>query len=136
MNVLLAGPRGRGRLVYSSGPDRSARRDVCPRCAAAPCRCDRVQTRPAGEHDVRVRRERSGRKGKTVTVAGPLFLPRDEAKSLLGQLKRRCGGGGTIKQGRAQSGEPCFDLELQGDHVERVLQQLDAAGFPAKHAGG
>jgi translation initiation factor 1 len=126
----------KGRLVYSTGPDRSGRSDACPRCAATPCRCAEVRPRPAAEHDVRVRRERAGRKGKTVTVTGPLFLPRDEAKRLLGQLKRRCGGGGALKQARSRSGEPCFELELQGDHVERVLERLGAEGYPAKRSGG
>jgi translation initiation factor 1 len=83
-----------------------------------------------------VRRERSGRRGKTVTVVHPLQLSRDAAESLLRELKQRCGSGGTLRPEPARDGRAAFALELQGDHVDVIVAELSAAGFDAKRAGG
>lgn len=95
-----------------------------------------IVPRPPAAHAVRVRRERGGRRGKTVTVAAPLFLERAAAAELLGRLKRACGGGGTLKP--VDSGDGCgaLALELQGDHADRVVELLADGGFPVKRAGG
>ncbi len=85
---------------------------------------------------MRVRREKAGRGGKTVTVAGPFVLIRDEAAALLAAWKRLCGGGGTLKTVKTPGGDAAFELELQGDHADRILAALVAAGFPAKRSGG
>ncbi|MCP3981314.1 MAG: hypothetical protein GY716_18590 [bacterium] len=118
------------RLVYSSGDggdrrgsgagDRGEPRTVCP----------------PGEHAVRVRRERSGRKGKTVTLVGPLFLTRHEATKMTKELKRRCGSGGKLGVAAGRDGRAVFEIELQGDHVETMLIELERRGFPAKQSGG
>jgi len=81
---------------------------------------------------VRVRAERGGRQGKTVTVCGPFHLERDEAARLLAGLKRECGSGGTVKRGVASTGSPFRTIEIQGDHVERLIERLAARGFPAR----
>lgn len=111
------------RLVWSSETGR-----VCPGCgkAVAACIC-RKKTAAAGDGVVRVRRETKGRGGKTVTVVSG--IPGDEAslKALAGELKRRCGSGGTLKDGV---------LEIQGDHVELLLAELAARGHKAKRSGG
>jgi translation initiation factor 1 len=76
---------------------------------------------------VKVRRETSGRKGKAVTtVAG---VPLDDAglRELAGRLKKRCGVGGSVKDGV---------IELQGDHRDVVLDVLRADGYDAVLAGG
>lgn len=126
------------RLVYSSGPGGGSKANAgaCPRCGAAPCRCAAVAVLAPASHSVRVRRERSGRKGKTVTVAEPLFVERDEARALLKELKRGCGSGGAVKESTSQDGRPCFALEVQGDHVAAVTDGLVRRGYPAKRAGG
>lgn len=85
---------------------------------------------------MRVRREKAGRGGKTVTTAGPLFLARSVAEELLAALKRGCGAGGTLKSADAPDGAPCLVLEIQGDHAGRVVAELTRRGFPAKRAGG
>jgi translation initiation factor 1 len=79
-----------------------------------------------------VRIERGGRKGKTVTVCGPFFLARDEAARLLAGLKRGCGSGGTLKRGTTASGAPCEAIEIQGDHVGRLIERLSAIGYPVR----
>jgi translation initiation factor 1 len=83
-------------------------------------------TAPAGGR-VKVRRETSGRRGKTVTtVAG---VPVDDAglRELAGRLKKRCGVGGSAKDGV---------IELQGDHREAVVEVLRADGYDVVLAGG
>ncbi len=81
---------------------------------------------------MRVRRETGGRRGKTVTVAAPLFVPRAEADALSTRLKKLCGGGGTVVASAAPDGAACFALEVQGDHVEKVAAELRAQGFRAR----
>lgn len=90
---------------------------------------------PAGQSP-RVRRDRAGRGGKTVTVAGPLVLTRDEATALLASWKKLCGSGGTLKEGKTADGSPAFELEIQGDHADRLVDELVKAGYRAKRAGG
>lgn len=119
------------RLVYRSGPDGESsdhRRNGCSRCGTEPCRC--APTGPAGP--VHVRRERSGRKGKTVTVAEPLALDRDEARALVRELKRELGSGGSA---RALDEPGRVAIEIQGDHVERLAAALRRRGHDAR-AGG
>jgi translation initiation factor 1 len=132
-------PGGRARLVWSSerGNDNTNKGKACSRCGAEPCRCEPVRSLPpAGQTAVRVRREKGGRGGKTVTVAGPLALTRDDAAALLASWKRLCGGGGTLRTVRTAGGDAAFEVEVQGDHADRVLAALVEAGYPAKRSGG
>jgi translation initiation factor 1 len=107
-----------GDLVYSSsdGDLRNARRDEA-----------RAAARPAGGGRVKVRRETSGRRGKTVTTVSDVPLGDDALRELAGKLKKRCGVGGSAKGGV---------IELQGDHRDVVLEVLKAEGFDAVLAGG
>lgn len=73
---------------------------------------------------VRVFREKGGRGGKTVTVVRG--LPGDLAAAAT-DLKRHCGSGGSVKNGA---------IEIQGDHREKVIARLQAAGHRVKAAGG
>jgi len=125
------------RLVYSSGPDGvgDALPERCSSCGSEPCRCQR--SRAPRSAAVRVRRERSGRRGKTVTVAAPLGPGRDAATVLLQLLKRRCGSGGTLKPlEQSGAGAAGFSIEIQGDHVDRVIAALEAEGYRPKREGG
>jgi translation initiation factor 1 len=76
---------------------------------------------------VRLRREVKGRGGGTVIVIAGVALPDAQLKELAGALKKRCGCGGTIKGGA---------IEIQGDHRDLLLQELQARGFRVKLAGG
>src|SRR3954453_5681977 len=76
---------------------------------------------------VKVRRETAGRKGKTATTVFNLPLSDDEIRDLAGQLKKRCGVGGSAKDGV---------IELQGDHRDAVVAALKAEGYDVKLAGG
>jgi translation initiation factor 1 len=76
---------------------------------------------------VKVRRETSGRRGKAVTTVAGVPLDDDGLKDLAGRLKKRCGVGGSVKDGV---------IELQGDHRDAVLEALKADGYDAVLAGG
>lgn len=111
-------------LVWSSELGR-----VCSGCgrAVASCICTKRQARPAGDGIVRVRRESKGRGGKTVTVVTGVPVDDDALKLLAGELKRRCGTGGTVKDGT---------IEIQGDHCDLLVAELARRGFTVKRAGG
>jgi translation initiation factor 1 len=121
------------RLVYSTGPEGADDDggETCPRCGPRPCRCNAGKILPPAAHAIVVRRERSGRRGKTVTLAGPFNLAADEAAALLKQLKRHCGCGGTLK-GVGREGRT---LEIQGDQVARVAEHLAGLGYRVKRSG-
>ena len=111
-------------LVWSSELGR-----VCPGCgkAAAKCVCSKKEVRPGGDGIVRVQRETKGRGGKTVTVVSGVPGGDEAAKALAGELKRRCGSGGTLKEG---------NIEIQGDHRDLVVAELERRGYRVKRAGG
>ena len=117
-----------GRTVYSTESPVVRRENPASQEPAA--------SLPPSSQSPRVRREKAGRGGKTVTVAGPLVLARPEAEALLASWKRMCGGGGALKAGNTADGLPAFELEVQGDHAERLVAELVKAGYRAKRAGG
>ena len=112
------------RTVYTSGPGGGRSVPDEPGERGEP-----RASQPAERQPVHVRLERAGRGGKTVTVAGPFVLVRSEAVALLSELKRSCGGGGTLKLSTTPGGEPAFLLELQGEHRARLPELLRARGF-------
>ena len=105
----------RGDMVWSSS-DGDLRRARDPKTVT------RTTTGP-----VKVRRETAGRKGKTVTTVSNLPLGEDALRDLAGRLKKRCGVGGSAKDGV---------IEIQGDHRDTVLAVLRADGLTAVLAGG
>jgi len=110
--------------VYSTSTGRH-----CPKCGKplAACTCTQKTTRPPGDGVVRIFRDSKGRKGKTVTLITGLALREDALRELLTELKRKVGTGGALKDGV---------LEIQGDHVERVIALLVQDGHAARRAGG
>ena len=78
-------------------------------------------------HRVRVKREVAGRRGKGVTTIYDVPLDDAGLRELAGRLKKRCGVGGSAKDGV---------IELQGDHREVVVEVLRAEGYDAVLAGG
>ena len=118
------------RVVYDSAIGRTDRCSFCKRRLEA-CVCPNRQQAaipPRGDGIVRVSRDRKGRRGKTVTVV--TGLPGDTAalEELAGVLKRLCGSGGTV----TEAGQ----VEVQGDHRERVAARLTELGHRVKLAGG
>jgi translation initiation factor 1 len=82
---------------------------------------------PAGPPRIRVARETAGRSGKGVTVVTGLPLSGEALEQLAGQLKRSCGAGGAVRDGR---------IEIQGEQRDRVVAELMKLGYDAKRAGG
>ena len=76
---------------------------------------------------VKVRREVAGRRGKAVTTVSGVPLDDAGLRELAGRLKKRCGVGGSAKNGV---------IELQGDHRDAVMQVLRDAGYDPVLAGG
>src|SRR5919198_5408262 len=76
---------------------------------------------------VKVRRETAGRRGKAVTTISDVPLDDAALKQLAGRLKKRCGIGGSAKNGV---------IELQGDQRDVVVEVLRADGYDVVLAGG
>jgi translation initiation factor 1 len=104
------------RMVYSSS-DGDLRRARDPA----------LKARKAAGGRVKVKRETSGRRGKAVTTIYDVPLADDGLKELAGRLKKRCGVGGSVKDGV---------IELQGDHRSVVIEVLKADGYDVVAAGG
>src|SRR2546423_15601462 len=90
------------RLVYSTDGGRVSN---CPRCGLPykNCRCSQSE-QPGRKSDgiVRVKRDRKGRGGKTVTVIDGVMGSEAELTTLAQQLKKFCGSGGTVKDGNVE----------------------------------
>src|SRR5258708_2193273 len=117
------------RIVYSTD---SGRVTTCPTCGLPykQCRCDQfAASGPVKKSDgiVRVMRDRKGRGGKTVTVIAGVMGSEAELTTLAQQLKKLCGSGGTVKDG---------NIEIQGDHCDKVMAKLTELGYKVKRADG
>ncbi len=102
---------------------------LCPKCKQLKktCSCRSEPPAPSKSSVVRVGRETKGRRGKGVTIISDLPLDETGLAELAAKLKTRLGTGGTIKDGR---------IEIQGDHRDRIVQELEGLGYRVKRAGG
>lgn len=83
--------------------------------------------RPKGDGVIRIQRQTSGRKGKGVCVISGFDLDDSQLMQLAAELKKRCGCGGSVKEG---------SIEIQGDKRELLKALLEDKGFKVKLAGG
>jgi len=112
-------------LVYSTDMGRT-----CPECRRPieQCRCkQKAATAPSGDGTVRVGRQTKGRKGKGVTVVTGLPLGQADLEKLGRELKKKCGSGGTVRDGT---------IEIQGEHRDTLVEELIRRGYSAKRSGG
>ena len=111
-------------LVYSTDIGR-----LCPQClrAVTACVCKGSFKPKHGDGVARVSRETKGRAGKGVTLIAGLPVMDDDLGKIATELKKRCGTGGTVKDGV---------IEIQGDHRDTLVAELLKRGFKAKKAGG
>jgi translation initiation factor 1 len=116
------------RLVYSTESGK-----ICSECQNpfSECTCKKKKSRsqPNIKIDgiIRVQREVKGRKGKAVTTVSGFQINAAKLKKLATDLKRRCGTGGSVKDGV---------IIIQGDHREILITELNNRGFKAKIGGG
>lgn len=102
------------RLVYSTATGRITPEKPQP-------------TRPQGDGIVRIQRQTSGRKGKGVCLIGGIDMDDEALGKLAAELKKKCGCGGSVKDGV---------IEIQGDKRDLLKQLLEAKGMKVKLAGG
>src|SRR5262249_43420853 len=111
------------RIVYSTASGRT-----CPKCGwpERDCKCSGqfAASAPVPERIVaKLRMEKKGRGGKTVTVV--YDLPQNQAflKDLASELKRACGAGGAVVDNT---------VEIQGDLRDRIRAALTKKGWTVK----
>ncbi|AGE18431.1 translation initiation factor [Serratia marcescens] len=102
------------RLVYSTDTGRIKQEEVKPQ-------------RAKGDGVVRIQRQTSGRKGKGVCLITGVDLDDAALDKLAAELKKKCGCGGSVKDGV---------IEIQGDKRDLLKQLLEAKGMKVKLAGG
>ncbi|HEJ7174338.1 TPA: stress response translation initiation inhibitor YciH [Serratia marcescens] len=102
------------RLVYSTDTGRIKQEEVKPQ-------------RAKGDGIVRIQRQTSGRKGKGVCLIAGVDLDDAALDKLAAELKKKCGCGGSVKDGI---------IEIQGDKRDLLKQLLEAKGMKVKLAGG
>ena len=100
--------------------------DIPPRCDRCgeleeACKCEPLapERMPAEKQSAKVRSDRRKHK-RMVTVVWGLDSVACDLPNLLSKLKAACGSGGSLQDDQ---------IELQGDHVSRVKDELKKIGF-------
>lgn len=104
-------------MVYSTNPDFEYTTSAEPE----------VPTLPADRQPLRVWIDRRHRGGKTVTLVKGFVGSEDDLADLGRMLKSKCGVGGSAKDG---------EIIIQGDHRDRVVELLLAAGYTKTKKAG
>ncbi len=103
-------------MVYSTNPDFNYEH----------IEQEQAPTLPNAKQNLRVWLDRKQRAGKSVTLVKGYVGSEDDLKELATTLKRRCGVGGSAKDG---------EIIIQGDFRDRVVSLLADMGYKAKKAG-
>ena len=99
-------------MVYSTNPDyQFITEEDC---------VEEQETLPAAQQKLRVRMERAGRKGKTVTLVTGFVGTEDDLKQLGKFLKTKLSTGGTAKDG---------EIVIQGDVRQSLVELLRKEGY-------
>ncbi len=99
---------------------------VCPTCDRRPCVCPVVVDVVPVATTLRLRLDKKGRGGKTVTIVFDLPPHPDYFVHLTRKLKTHCGTGGALKEGQ---------MEIQGDQRNKVQTFLEKMGFTVRRSG-
>ena len=86
---------------------------------------------PPAQQNLKIMRDKKGRRGKMVTVITGFVLKEDELTQLSKGLKTLCGAGGTVK---SEAGDQ--RIEIQGDHRDKISDKLKELGYKVKFSGG
>lgn len=105
------------KLVYSTRPDAKLFDKTPPP----------IKSLAPSAQTIRVMIDKKRRRGKTVTVAAGFQLSPTDLKTLQKTLKQLCGAGGTAKEN---------EIEIQGNHRDKIMAKLTALGYKVKRVGG
>lgn len=86
-----------------------------------------VASLPSAQQTVYLHRDLKGRGGKVVTLVKGLTLSNADLTALAKKLKQACGTGGAVKDGQ---------IEIQGEHRQKIAVILQGMGYKVKIAGG
>ncbi|GAB4175008.1 MAG: stress response translation initiation inhibitor YciH [Calditrichia bacterium] len=113
----------KGKLVYSTEPGWENK--YCSDCGKLKedCRCSTASESNTKSNTIYIERSVKGRGGKTVTIVTGL----SDLKMWKKRLQQICASGGTIKGS---------DIEIQGDHRQKIKQFLEKESFKVKLKGG
>jgi translation initiation factor 1 len=106
------------RTVWSSEQGDLRKKEAIPR---------KVVSLPPHQQTVYLHRDSKGRGGSSVTLLKNLTLSEEDMKHLAKSLKQICGSGGTVKDNI---------IEIQGEHREKIAEELRKMGYKVKIAGG
>ena len=110
------------RTVYSTDLGQ-----LCPDCRHPVKSCQCQPPQPKCDGIVRLLRQTKGRNGKPVTLITGVPLSAPELKKLAGELKSKCGVGGSLEG---------TSILIQGDKRALLKELLEQRGFAVKLAGG
>lgn len=93
---------------------------LCSRChtVVQHCKCPLLDT-PAEKQSLKIRLDKRKR-GKLVTVVSGFHCSEMQIQETMSYLKSQCGAGGCIE---------IDNIELQGDHTQRMADLLIARGY-------
>ena len=97
-------------MVYSTNPDYHFETAEEPE----------AETLPPAQQRLRVKMERAGRKGKTVTLVEGFVGTEEDLKELAKNLKTKLSTGGSAKDG---------EIVIQGDLRDKVVSLLKTFGY-------
>jgi translation initiation factor 1 len=104
------------KLVWTSDPEEARRLRESGKLDSA------TDVEPS-KQTIRVALDKKRRAGKTVTVATGFEHTPESLAKLAATLKKKCGSGGTAKDA---------EIEIQGDHAQRVGDELRKLGYRVK----
>jgi translation initiation factor 1 len=107
--------KNRSGVIYSTNPDFEYNDSE-----------DEAETLPPAQQDLRIWLDRKGG-GKLITVIKGFIGTTADLEALGKQLKALCGTGGTAKD---------QEVQIQGDHRDKVINWLVSKSYKAKKAGG
>ena len=123
---------GNERVVWVTGAGQIR---YCSRCGKpeGECRCREERrmgaSSTAAPRDgfVRLSLDRKQRRGKSVTIISNIPGDLAQLTALAQEFRKLCGAGGSLKDG---------NIELQGDHRDKIEARLVALGYKIKRVGG
>ena len=104
------------KLVWTSDPEQAKRLRESHKLEPA-------SDADSAKQAIRVVIDRKRRAGKSMTIASGFQLTPETLSKLATTLKKRCGAGGTAKEG---------EIEIQGEHQQLVADELRKLGYRVK----